>query len=163
MQGALKRRRKAEGWTQEQLAEQVSCSTITLRKIEAEERRPSAQIVERLAEIFNIPPNEQAGFLRFARGDWKSMPSETKQDFPWRASTKSPRSNLPARFTSLIGRKKAIADIRGYFQRPDIRLVTLTGEVRYPGSYSIAKGERLSSLIARAGGRRRGSDSGGGS
>lgn len=32
------------------------------------------------------------------------------------------------------------------------RLVTLSGEVRYPGSYSIAKGERLSSVIARAGG-----------
>jgi protein involved in polysaccharide export with SLBB domain len=32
------------------------------------------------------------------------------------------------------------------------RFVTLDGEVRYPGSYSIAKGERLSSVIERAGG-----------
>ena len=32
------------------------------------------------------------------------------------------------------------------------RFVTLKGEVRYPGVYSIAKGERLSSVIARAGG-----------
>jgi protein involved in polysaccharide export with SLBB domain len=32
------------------------------------------------------------------------------------------------------------------------RFVTLKGEVRYPGTYSIAKGERLSSLIERAGG-----------
>ncbi len=53
----LKRQRKAAGLTQEQLAEQVSCSTITLRKIEAEERRPSAQIAELLAEIFNISQN----------------------------------------------------------------------------------------------------------
>jgi polysaccharide export outer membrane protein len=30
--------------------------------------------------------------------------------------------------------------------------VTLAGEVRFPGTYSVAKGERLSSLVARAGG-----------
>lgn len=32
------------------------------------------------------------------------------------------------------------------------RIITLKGEVRYPGTYSIRKGERLSSLIERAGG-----------
>jgi protein involved in polysaccharide export with SLBB domain len=32
------------------------------------------------------------------------------------------------------------------------RFVTLKGEVNYPGTYSIAKGERLSSVITRAGG-----------
>lgn len=32
------------------------------------------------------------------------------------------------------------------------RFVTLKGEVRFPGVYSITKGERLSSVIARAGG-----------
>ena len=32
------------------------------------------------------------------------------------------------------------------------RIVALKGEVRYPGTYSIRKGERLSSLIERAGG-----------
>jgi protein involved in polysaccharide export with SLBB domain len=32
------------------------------------------------------------------------------------------------------------------------RFVTIRGEVKFPGSYSIAKGERLSSVIARAGG-----------
>jgi len=32
------------------------------------------------------------------------------------------------------------------------RFVTLKGEVRFPGTYSISKGERLSSVIARAGG-----------
>ncbi|MBU4457648.1 MAG: SLBB domain-containing protein [Candidatus Omnitrophica bacterium] len=32
------------------------------------------------------------------------------------------------------------------------RIVTLNGEVRYPGTYSIREGERLSSVIERAGG-----------
>jgi predicted ATPase/transcriptional regulator with XRE-family HTH domain/Tfp pilus assembly protein PilF len=123
----LKRQRKAEGWTQEQLAQQVSCSTITLRKIEAEERRPSAQIVERLAEIFNIPQNEQASFLRFARGDWKSAPVMESKDAPWRVSTTSPRSNLPASLTSLIGRDQEITKLSEYLSNPSIRLVTLIG------------------------------------
>jgi predicted ATPase/DNA-binding XRE family transcriptional regulator len=123
----LKRRRKAEGWTQEQLAQQLSCSTITLRKIEAEERRPSAQIVERLAEIFEIPSNEQASFLRFARGDWRSAPTHTKEIFSWQPSTKSPHSNLPATSTSLIGREKEIAGVLEYLLKTDIRLVTLIG------------------------------------
>ena len=79
----LRRRRKAEGWTQEQLALQISCSTSALKKFEAEERRPSAQIVERLAEIFNIPPNEHTKFLRFARGDWQAISEGDHEDSPW--------------------------------------------------------------------------------
>ena len=82
----LKRRRKAEGLTQEQLAQQLSCSTITLRKIEAEERRPSEQIVRRLAEIFEIPSNEQTAFLRFARGDWQAAPIGAIEKAPWLVS-----------------------------------------------------------------------------
>ena len=62
----LKRRRKSVGLTQEQLAQQLNCSTITLRKIESEERRPSAQIVEQLVEVFNVPQTEQTAFLRYA-------------------------------------------------------------------------------------------------
>ena len=101
--------------------------TITLRKIEAEERRPFEQIAERLAQIFGIPPNEQASFLRFARGDWKSSPLQSFEDSPWHASTSSPPSNVPETTSSLIGREKEIAEVRTYLLRADIRLVTLMG------------------------------------
>ena len=103
----LKTRRKAHDLTQSELADQVGCSAAAIRKLEAEERRPSEQIVERLAEIFEIPQNELANFLRFARGEMRSAPAETKEDFPWQASITSPRSNLPATVTSLIGREKS--------------------------------------------------------
>ena len=139
----LKRRRKGMGLTQEQLAEQVSCSTITLRKIEAEERRPSAPIVERLAEIFNIPKDERTNFLRYARGDWKYAPGERKEEAPWHVPTVSTRSNLPASLTSLIGREGDIAGVHEYLSNPGIRLVTLIGP---PG---IGK-TRLSIEAARA-------------
>ncbi len=121
----LKRRRAVLGFTQEQLAQQVGCSTITLRKIEAEERRPSEQIVERLAEVFHIGPKERKSFLRFARGDWRSAPRLVIEDAPWRASTTSPRSNLPIPLTSFIGREKEVGEIILLLDRN--RLVTLTG------------------------------------
>ena len=96
----LKRSRKALDLTQAELANQVGCSSETIRKIEAEERRPSAQIVERLAKIFNIPSNERKTFLRFARGDWTSMPHKAVTEISWHTSALFPRSKLPATFTS---------------------------------------------------------------
>ena len=139
----LKNRRKAHDLTQAELADQVGCSAAAIRKLEAEERRPSAQIVERLAEIFEIPQNEQANFLRFARGEMRSAPVTIKEDLPWQASAAPIRSNLPVTVTSLIGREKEIAEVRNYLSKDDIRLVTLIGP---PG---IGK-TRLSIESARA-------------
>ena len=96
-----------------------------LKKVEAEERRPSAQIVERLAEIFNISPIEQVNFLYFARGDWKSAPISQSEELPWRVSSTTPRSNLPTPLTSFIGREKELKEISGLLS--SCRLLTLTG------------------------------------
>jgi predicted ATPase/transcriptional regulator with XRE-family HTH domain len=113
------------GLTQRQLAAQISCSTVMLKKVEAEERRPSVQIVERLAEIFNISPIEHVNFLHFARGDWKSAPASNSEELPWRASGTAPRSNLPTPLTSFIGRQKELKEISGLLS--SCRLLTLTG------------------------------------
>ena len=51
----LRRRRKALDLTQEALAQRVSCSGFTIRKIEADERRPSRQLADRLAAVLAIP------------------------------------------------------------------------------------------------------------
>ena len=122
----LRLKRKALDLTREGLADRVGCSAATIQKLEEEERRPSTQIAERLAEIFSIPTHEQTDFLRFARGDLRFAP-ETKEDFPWRTPSKSTRSNLPAPVTSLIGREREIVDVRECLLRTDIRLVTLIG------------------------------------
>jgi transcriptional regulator with XRE-family HTH domain len=138
----LKHKRRALDLTQAALAGRVGCSAAAIRKLEAEERRPSAQIVERLAEIFEIPQDQQTAFLRFARGDVRSMPSETKEDFPWHASAAPAHSNLPATVTSLIGRQQEIGEVREYLSKDNLRLVTLIGP---PG---IGK-TRLSLEVAR--------------
>ena len=120
----LKRQRSGRGLTQEQLAHQIGCATITLRKIEAEERRPSAQIVERLAEIFEIPQHERTDFLKYTRGDWTKAPGESSNEMPWQ-SPKSPRTNLPASVTSFIGRETEQNEVIDLLTKN--RLVTLTG------------------------------------
>ncbi len=63
----LRRRRKALDLTQEALAQTVSCSRFAIRKIEADERRPSRGLAERLAAKLAIPPQERGAFLEAAR------------------------------------------------------------------------------------------------
>src|SRR5512143_3208768 len=96
----LRLKRRALDLTREALADRVGCSVSTISKLEEEERRPSAQIAELLAELFKIPPTERAAFLRFARGDWRSDPGLGDEETPLRVSTpeipQQPRSNLPA-------------------------------------------------------------------
>lgn len=63
----LRRRRKALDLTQGALAERVSCSPAAIKKIEAEERRPSRSLAQRLAEQLAIPAPQRAAFLEAAR------------------------------------------------------------------------------------------------
>ena len=123
----LKRHRKFYGLTQEELAQQLHCSTILVRKIEAEERRPSAQIVARLAEIFHLSPNERETFLRFARGDPQFAPIDPKASAPWLESTARAHSDVPAPVTSLVGRERELAEVHEYVRMDGIRLITLIG------------------------------------
>jgi transcriptional regulator with XRE-family HTH domain len=64
----VRQRRRALDITQAELARWVGCAAITIRKIEREERRPSRQMAELLAQNLAIPDNELDAFLRLARG-----------------------------------------------------------------------------------------------
>src|SRR5512143_2101561 len=104
----LRLQRKALDLSRETFADRVGCSAATIRKIEAEERRPSAQIVERLADIFSIPPDGRAAFLRFARGDWQAAPRDNLTEPPWHSSNRVLPAILPHTTTTLIGRAQDI-------------------------------------------------------
>lgn len=123
----LKRRRKSLGLTQEELAQQLNCSTIMLRKMEAEERRPSIQIIHQLAKILNISPSEQLKFQSFARGNLRVLMKEAAEVYPWQLNVARSRSNLPASITSFIGREKELSLLRQYILDSKIRLITLIG------------------------------------
>ncbi len=121
----LKRRRVVQGWTQEQLAHRIHCSTSALRKFESEERRPSAEVVEQLANAFDISPEQRAAFLRFSRGDWQAFGSSDAGTEPWQGSNTEPQSNLPSAISSFIGREKERVEIIRLINKN--RLVTLAG------------------------------------
>jgi predicted ATPase/transcriptional regulator with XRE-family HTH domain len=123
----LRLKRRALDLTREGLAGQVGCSAALIRKLEAEERRPSEQIVARLANIFSIPESERGQFLRFARDNWEFTPAVSTEATPWRTSSVSFRSNLTTSLTSLIGRDGDVAAVLGYLANPTKRIVTITG------------------------------------
>jgi len=85
---ALKQRRKALDLTQQQLAQQVGCATVTIQRIEQGTLRPSRQVAERLAAILAIPAEEREPFVRLARG------APTSDPFSHKNGPKPPR---PAR------------------------------------------------------------------
>ena len=120
----LRQRRRALDLTQEELAQQVGCSAITLRKLESEARRPSKQIAERLAQVLNVPAGERADFLRFARGDPFAAPAGTPVPDPSQPEP-TPAHNLPLQLTSFVGRHKEILAVTQLLETS--RLVTLTG------------------------------------
>jgi class 3 adenylate cyclase/DNA-binding XRE family transcriptional regulator len=63
----LKRRRKALDLTQADLARLVGCAVVSIRKLEADEQRPSRQTALRLAQHLQIPLEQQVTFVQFAR------------------------------------------------------------------------------------------------
>ena len=63
----VRQRRRELDLTQEELARRVGCAAITIRKIEAEDARPSVQIAERLAMALAILLDDRAEFVRRAR------------------------------------------------------------------------------------------------
>jgi predicted ATPase/transcriptional regulator with XRE-family HTH domain len=103
------RRRKALDLTREELATRVGCAPETIKKIERDERRPSRQIAELLANALGVLPEEYEHFLQSARGersvDGLQLPSQSLNPFP-------PPHNLPSQLTSFIGREKEIETVK---------------------------------------------------
>ncbi len=131
----LKWRRRALDLTQGELASRLGCATVTLQKIELDERRPSKEVAVRLAELLEIPADERPAFLKVARAELAvdrlplhedQVASPSTAGTPWRPSP-PPLHNLPIPPTPLIGRMREVADAVTLLQRPDVRLLTLTG------------------------------------
>ncbi|MBI1281211.1 MAG: tetratricopeptide repeat protein [Anaerolineaceae bacterium] len=116
----LKQRRKALDFTQEDLAQQIGCTVSALYKFEADQRRPSHQIAELLAECLNIPADQHRAFIRFARGE------VAVDAAPW-GTPFHPPSNLPAYHMPLIGREADVAAVRKRMLQPQTRLLSLVG------------------------------------
>ncbi len=104
-----------------ELASRIGCATVTLRKIEMDERRPSRQLAEQLAAQLAIPPGQRPLFVRVARGELS-----VNQLPPPRPGSPGP-TNLPHLTSTLTGRSREVEEIQSILIRPEVRLLTLTG------------------------------------
>ncbi len=129
----LRHQRHQLDLTQLELAQQVNCSVVTIRKLERDELRPSKQLAERLAHSLHIAPEYQATIVAFARG---IGPSPQLDATPAPASTAPlPQSvgiavrhhNLPTQTMPLVGRETELLELQRLLERPDVRLVTMLG------------------------------------
>jgi predicted ATPase/transcriptional regulator with XRE-family HTH domain len=126
----IRRRRRALDLTQQELARRVNCSLSTIVKIESDQRRPSRQIAELLAQHLNIPENQVGMFLKVARG-LKAVDQITplpirQEPFPPTTAAKA-TCVLPVPPTPLVGRKPELAEIMRLLTLPDCRLLTIAG------------------------------------
>ena len=114
----LRQRRRALDLTQKAFADQIGCAEITVRRMEADEYKPSKELAFVLFEELGIPEPERHHWISFARGmsdlPGPSIPQLIKHN-----------SNLPGSLTSFIGREKEQAEAIQLISKQ--RLVTLTG------------------------------------
>lgn len=146
----LRRLRRALDLTQEQLADGVSCSRYTIRKIESDERRPSRHLAQRLLQRLAVPDAERDVFLAAARG--------------WRAASLTPGPSALQRLSASAARivasplaPDAVAPFVGR-QTEVARLRTLLAEaaagrghvVLIEGEPGIGKSRLLAELVRDA-------------
>jgi predicted ATPase/transcriptional regulator with XRE-family HTH domain len=122
----LQQRRSALRLTQSQLGDCAGCTAATIRKIEAESRRPSREIAVLLARCLEVAPAEQDAFVRFARGEQQVRLQPLALQHPWQPSPCS-TTNLPVHAGLFLGRTQEVASLSSFLRRPNVRMVTLTG------------------------------------
>jgi predicted ATPase/transcriptional regulator with XRE-family HTH domain len=127
----LRRRRRELDLTQAELAQRVGCSEAAIRKIEADERKPSEQLTELLATELGIADVEKKTFIQFARrilpqaGALSAITPTPKLSDSFQSSASS--NNLPAFLTSLIDRTRDISTVLELITNDATRWVTLIG------------------------------------
>lgn len=128
----IQKRRKALDLTQVELAKRAGCSVSALRKIEADERRPSKQLAGLLADSLEIPTEDKTKFIRIARGEMLlerlqlvvPLPNISQIHAPPHAT---PQTNLPGPPTPLVGREAELIALEQLLHDPECRLITLVG------------------------------------
>jgi predicted ATPase/transcriptional regulator with XRE-family HTH domain len=127
----LRERRRTLDLTRVELADCVGCSVSHLRKIEADERRPSRQIAELLAGCLRVPPEDRPTFVKVARGvdhiERLGAPLAGLAGVRPRPVPPRVASNLPFPTTPLIGRGPELAALARLLGDPQCRLLTLVG------------------------------------
>ena len=148
----LRRRRRALDLTQAALADKVSCSQAAIKKIEAEERRPSRALAQRLAEHLGVPAPQRAAFVQAARLARLPLLAQAELDrapaAPIAHTAQLPVPTGPA--TPFVGRAdhfEVLTGLLGQAQGGTGHVVLLQGEA------GIGKSRLLQETVLEAGRR----------
>lgn len=143
----LKVRRRQLDITQAELAKRASCSLVTIRKIEQNDRRPSKALAAVMATALAIPAETITDFVTFARTapDGTVIPKTLQSVDPLSmqpasnapqaatqidrspAGTRDRRYRLPRSTTPFIGREAEIASVIAFLRDPTVPLVSILG------------------------------------
>lgn len=130
----LKQRRRSLGLTREALARRVNYSPVAIKKVEADERRPSETMSLMLAKALDVPSDRVDAFVRFARsGKYDptllSDPAQRGSGSSQPMLPKKPHfvSLPPVPLTPLIGRQKELAEAVELLKHTGTRLVNFIG------------------------------------
>jgi transcriptional regulator with XRE-family HTH domain/energy-coupling factor transporter ATP-binding protein EcfA2 len=111
----LRQRRRALDLTQAALAQRVGCARITIRRIEADELKPSQQLAELLASHLGVPAAQRDAWLNFARGLTGLPPGTARSSTP-PAVTLPPFLQQPAPFEAqprlFVAREQELAHLQ---------------------------------------------------
>ncbi len=118
----VKSRRRKLDLTQVELGKRAGCSAAAIRKVEADERKPSRDLALSLSRALEIPDVDRETFLLMARGVFTDKRPgavvETRLSVP---------NNLPALLTSTIDRSNDLTAVSSLIRDKTIHLVTLIG------------------------------------
>ena len=114
-------RREALGLSRPELAARVGCAVVTIRKIEADERRPSAQVAELLSRHLELAAADRPAFVRAARAQL----APDRLPPPGGAAVPAPVLPLPR--SRLIGREPELAALADLLHSNATALLTLLG------------------------------------
>jgi predicted ATPase/DNA-binding NarL/FixJ family response regulator/DNA-binding XRE family transcriptional regulator len=115
--------------TQERLAEQVGCAAQTIRSFESGIRRPSRELILRLADALQVPEHQLTEFVRLGRTPIESTNTSLYDHTEVQAISKpfTSRRPLPNPPTQMIGRANEQAEVVRRLRDPASRLITLVG------------------------------------
>ncbi len=123
----LRGQRNERKLTRQEFANRIGCSVAMLRKMEDDERRPSAQIAELIANSLNIPLEERGTFIKVARGELAMARLSTTAKQIAGPGMSLARIHLPALPTPLIGRQAEVDELNKLLLDPQCHMLTLVG------------------------------------
>jgi len=127
----LRGQRNERKLTRQEFADRIGCSVAMLRKMEDDERRPSSQIAELIANSLQLSPTESEIFVQVARGELaldRLIPiSKRVVSTGASLAVRLSHNNLPVLATPLIGRQPEVYELNKLLRDPQCRMLTLVG------------------------------------